>query len=87
MTERFGDDVVACAAAVGPSPPLEARAAIGVAGTVTTLAALDLGLVRYDERVHGHVVPRASLDSWLARLAACRWTNAGAFRASSQARQ
>jgi exopolyphosphatase / guanosine-5'-triphosphate,3'-diphosphate pyrophosphatase len=33
--------------------------AIGVAGTVTTLAALDLGLDRYDrERVHGHRLSR-----------------------------
>ena len=41
-----------------------ADAAVGVAGTVTTLAALDLGLETYDrERVHGH---RLSLDG--ARL-------------------
>ena len=33
--------------------------AIGVAGTVTTLAALDLGLGEYDpERVHGHRLSR-----------------------------
>jgi exopolyphosphatase/guanosine-5'-triphosphate,3'-diphosphate pyrophosphatase len=46
-------------------------AAIGVAGTVTTLAALDLGLVQYDrERVHGHRIGAAAIDELLARLAA-----------------
>ena len=46
-------------------------AAIGVAGTVTTLAALDLGLVEYDrQRVHGHRISSAAIDELLARLAA-----------------
>jgi len=49
-------------------PELEPRAAIGVAGTVTTLAALELG--GYDrERVHGHVVEAAAVERWLQRLA------------------
>jgi len=52
---------------------VRADAAVGVAGTVTTLAALDLGLETYDrERVHGH---RLSLDGarrQLDRLAALR---------------
>jgi exopolyphosphatase / guanosine-5'-triphosphate,3'-diphosphate pyrophosphatase len=48
-----------------------ARRALGVAGTVTTLAALDLGLDAYDpERVHGHVVSRDGLVRQLERLAA-----------------
>jgi exopolyphosphatase/guanosine-5'-triphosphate,3'-diphosphate pyrophosphatase len=52
-------------------PPYEARAAIGVAGTVTTLAALDLGLAEYDpERTHGHRLPLASVERELERLAA-----------------
>jgi exopolyphosphatase/guanosine-5'-triphosphate,3'-diphosphate pyrophosphatase len=52
-------------------PELEATSAIGVAGTVTTLATLDLGLAEYDpERVHGHRVPRESVERQLARLAA-----------------
>lgn len=52
-------------------PPLEVRSAIGVAGTVTTLATLDLGLAEYDpQRTHGHRIPRASVEEWLARLAA-----------------
>jgi exopolyphosphatase/guanosine-5'-triphosphate,3'-diphosphate pyrophosphatase len=45
--------------------------AVGVAGTVTTLAALDLGLEAYDpDRVHGHRVSRAAVDKQLERLAA-----------------
>jgi exopolyphosphatase / guanosine-5'-triphosphate,3'-diphosphate pyrophosphatase len=45
--------------------------AIGVAGTVTTLAALDLGLERYDrERVHGHQLTRDDAAVQLERLAA-----------------
>jgi exopolyphosphatase/guanosine-5'-triphosphate,3'-diphosphate pyrophosphatase len=50
-----------------------ARHAVGVAGTVTTLAALDLGLGDYDpDRIHGHVVSRAGLERQLERLAALR---------------
>jgi exopolyphosphatase/guanosine-5'-triphosphate,3'-diphosphate pyrophosphatase len=45
--------------------------AIGVAGTVTTLAALDLGLERYDrDRVHGHTLTREGAARQLERLAA-----------------
>jgi exopolyphosphatase/guanosine-5'-triphosphate,3'-diphosphate pyrophosphatase len=52
-------------------PVLEPRAAIGVAGTVTTLAALDLGLATYDpERTHGHRITRSAVEDWLVRLAA-----------------
>jgi exopolyphosphatase/guanosine-5'-triphosphate,3'-diphosphate pyrophosphatase len=51
-------------------PEYDVRGAIGVAGTVTTLAALDLGLAEYDpERTHGHVIPRASVERELGRLA------------------
>jgi exopolyphosphatase/guanosine-5'-triphosphate,3'-diphosphate pyrophosphatase len=51
-------------------PDLDAQAAIGVAGTVTTLATLDLGLAAYDpERTHGHRVPRAGVAHQLERLA------------------
>lgn len=42
---------------------------IGTAGTVTALAALDLGLVRYDpDRVQGHVLSRAAVERLLDRL-------------------
>ena len=52
-------------------PDLEPRSAIGVAGTVTSLAALDLGLVEYDpERVHGHLLTRKAVEQQLERLAA-----------------
>jgi exopolyphosphatase / guanosine-5'-triphosphate,3'-diphosphate pyrophosphatase len=48
-----------------------AQSAIGVAGTVTTLAALDLGLERYDrERVHAHRLTTAGARAQLERLAA-----------------
>jgi len=51
-------------------PTLVAPTAIGVAGTVTTLAALDLELAAYDpERTHGHRVSRVAVDEQLMRLA------------------
>jgi len=44
---------------------------VGTAGTVTTLAALDLRLAAYDPaRVHGHRLSRAAVDAQLARLGA-----------------
>jgi exopolyphosphatase / guanosine-5'-triphosphate,3'-diphosphate pyrophosphatase len=71
FTERHGEDVAALEAATREAlPPLEPAAAIGVAGTITTLAALDLGLAEYDrKRVHGHVLTRDGAETQLARLA------------------
>lgn len=44
---------------------------VGTAGTVTTLAALDLDLPAYDAaRVHGHRLSRASVERLLRRLGA-----------------
>jgi len=44
---------------------------IGTAGTATTLAALDLGLVTYQaDRVQGHTVTHAGVEAQLARLGA-----------------
>jgi exopolyphosphatase/guanosine-5'-triphosphate,3'-diphosphate pyrophosphatase len=49
----------------------QAETAIGVAGTVTTLAALDLGLAQYDrERVHGYRLATPAARVQLDRLAA-----------------
>lgn len=65
------DDVRALLAARAPARDLNVRDAIGVAGTVTTLAALDLGLSAYDrERVHGHRLSLAGARAQLERLAA-----------------
>jgi exopolyphosphatase / guanosine-5'-triphosphate,3'-diphosphate pyrophosphatase len=71
LTERFGEDVSAIRAHVrGLLPELEAERAIGVAGTVTTIAALDLGLDAYDpERVHGHSISNESVHAQTGRLA------------------
>jgi exopolyphosphatase/guanosine-5'-triphosphate,3'-diphosphate pyrophosphatase len=84
LTERFlpsdpptEDELDALAAAVrsvlAEQVPerLTARRGVGVAGTITSLAALDLGLVDYDpERVHGHLLGDAAVKEQLERLAA-----------------
>jgi exopolyphosphatase/guanosine-5'-triphosphate,3'-diphosphate pyrophosphatase len=79
LTERFlvsdppaDDELEAAARAVRAAlPALTPRTAIGVAGTVTTLAALDLGLAEYDpERVHGHRLSAGAVQRQLGRLAA-----------------
>jgi exopolyphosphatase/guanosine-5'-triphosphate,3'-diphosphate pyrophosphatase len=74
FTERHGEDIDALeAAARAALPELEPAptAAIGVAGTITTLAALDLGLEEYErERVHGHLLTLAGAKEQLDRLAA-----------------
>jgi len=79
VTERFlvsdppAPEELAGAAAYVRSvlPALEVRSAIGVAGTVTTLATLDRGDAEYDpERTHGHQIARASVEMQLQRLAA-----------------
>jgi exopolyphosphatase / guanosine-5'-triphosphate,3'-diphosphate pyrophosphatase len=52
-------------------PAYGPRAAIGVAGTVTTLATLDLSLDEYDpQRTHGHRISRETVDRELDRLRA-----------------
>jgi exopolyphosphatase / guanosine-5'-triphosphate,3'-diphosphate pyrophosphatase len=49
---------------------VEARAAIAVAGTPTSLAAVEMGLEPYDPaRVHGHVLALPSIQRMLSRLA------------------
>jgi exopolyphosphatase / guanosine-5'-triphosphate,3'-diphosphate pyrophosphatase len=52
---------------------------VGTAGTVTTLAALDLGLSAYDpERVHGHRLTRGAVETQRTRLAALTVAQRGA---------
>jgi exopolyphosphatase / guanosine-5'-triphosphate,3'-diphosphate pyrophosphatase len=72
LTERFGEDVAAVREHVrGLLPNASAERAVGVAGTVTTIAALDLGLDEYDpERIHGHRISSDAANEQLARLAA-----------------
>ena len=69
MTERLGEDVDAIEAYVQEIvPDREVTRAIGVAGTITTLAALDLG--GYDrDRVHGHVLTAGTVDDLLRSFA------------------
>jgi exopolyphosphatase/guanosine-5'-triphosphate,3'-diphosphate pyrophosphatase len=84
LTERFlnsdppsGSELEACAAAARSlleervPRSVAPREAVGVAGTVTSLAALDLGLERYDRtRVHGHRLSTTGVQRQLERLAA-----------------
>lgn len=54
------------ATVVWPTLP---RAMVAVAGTATTLAAMELGLDRYDgAKVHGSRLSRAALRRWMDRL-------------------
>ena len=85
LTERFlhldpptSAGLDACAAAVRallaervPDEIRDAtRSAVGVAGTITSIAALALGVEEYDrERVHGSRLTADQLDEQLARLA------------------
>jgi len=81
LTERFlgsdpptDDELAACRAAVRSAldehaAGLEVRHAIGVAGTITTIAALELG--GYDrDRVQGYRIAREAAERRLERLAA-----------------
>jgi len=72
LTERYGDDVEAVRAYVrGLLPAADVERAIGVAGTVTTVAALDLGLTEYDpDRIHEHRISVEGVAEQTARLAA-----------------
>ena len=75
FTERWGEHRAAVEEAttelLTEHANVHPRAAIGVAGTVTTLAALDLGLEHYDrDRVHGYVLTRRAAQTQLHRLAA-----------------
>jgi len=83
LTERFlhthpptADELDACARAARNllaeriPDDLRPRTAIGVAGTITSIVALDLDLEQYDpKQVHGHRLSRASVAAQLERLA------------------
>jgi exopolyphosphatase/guanosine-5'-triphosphate,3'-diphosphate pyrophosphatase len=75
LTERHGERVAeierAVRSALADLPELpSAHAPIGVAGTVTTLAAVSLGLSPYDgARVHGHVMPAVEVQRVVRELA------------------
>jgi exopolyphosphatase/guanosine-5'-triphosphate,3'-diphosphate pyrophosphatase len=85
LTERFLDsdpptpaELESCATAVrallAERVPDEirsgTRSAVGVAGTITSIAALALGLDEYDrDRVHGYELTAEALDAQLQRLA------------------
>jgi exopolyphosphatase/guanosine-5'-triphosphate,3'-diphosphate pyrophosphatase len=75
LTERHGEDRAALEAAASAAfagvPPLPAgRAPVGIAGTMTTLAAVSLELEPYDgARVHGHRLQRDELGRVVNRIA------------------
>jgi len=83
LTERFlhsdpptGEELEACAAAarelLAEEVPRDVRpqSAIGVAGTITSIAALDLGLSEYDpDQVEGHRLSCDGVHAQLERLA------------------
>jgi exopolyphosphatase / guanosine-5'-triphosphate,3'-diphosphate pyrophosphatase len=96
LTERFlqsdpptDDELGACAAAVrallAERVPDEVRerteSAIGVAGTITSIAALALGLQEYDRaRIHGSQLNEDGLAEQLERLAAAPLAERRTFR-------
>jgi exopolyphosphatase/guanosine-5'-triphosphate,3'-diphosphate pyrophosphatase len=70
LAERVPDDVCG-----------SATSAVGVAGTITSIAALDLGLDEYDrDRVHGHVLTLEALRRQLDRLASVPVAERRGFR-------
>jgi exopolyphosphatase / guanosine-5'-triphosphate,3'-diphosphate pyrophosphatase len=76
LTERFGTDFDGAAAHVRKVlamrvPELEAKVAVGVAGTVTTIATLDLGLEEEDpDLVNGHRLSAETVSAWQEKLTA-----------------
>jgi exopolyphosphatase/guanosine-5'-triphosphate,3'-diphosphate pyrophosphatase len=72
LTERFGTDLGAAAAHVRVvlAPiELDTDSAIGVAGTITTIATLDLGLDEEDpDVVHGHSLSAETVAGWTERF-------------------
>jgi exopolyphosphatase/guanosine-5'-triphosphate,3'-diphosphate pyrophosphatase len=70
LRQLAGDVRAILEAGVPEDVRTRARAAVGVAGTATSLAAIDQELDPYDpRRVHGYVLERAEVELLLARLA------------------
>ena len=69
--EELAADVLGLLGKAMPDgPPLPIESAIAVAGTPTSLAAIDLELDPYDsQRVHGHRTSLSSIQQMLSRLA------------------
>jgi exopolyphosphatase/guanosine-5'-triphosphate,3'-diphosphate pyrophosphatase len=66
--------------AIAKRPEAHANAGIGVAGTPTSLAAIELELDPYDpERVHGHELAFPAVQKMLARLATVPLAERGAI--------
>jgi exopolyphosphatase/guanosine-5'-triphosphate,3'-diphosphate pyrophosphatase len=77
LTERHGEDRVAITRAIDAAFATDDEVwsagadVVGIAGTVTTLAAVALSMEPYDgARVHGHVMTRAEVADVVDRLAA-----------------
>ena len=95
LTERFlltdpptPEELASCAAHVRASlPKLAPVGAIGVAGTITTAAAMDIGVEPYDpDRTHGHLLARTAAERELGRLAALPLTEREHVRCLDPAR-
>ncbi len=66
IREAIGPAVGRIRDIVGPSPRHDL---VGTAGTVTTLAALELGMIKYDpSRVQNMSLGRTRIEEWLKRL-------------------
>jgi exopolyphosphatase/guanosine-5'-triphosphate,3'-diphosphate pyrophosphatase len=66
---RIEEDIERALATVGQPDP--GAVLVGVAGTVTTLVSIELGLTQYDSaRVHGFTLSRTSAEALAERLAA-----------------
>jgi len=77
---------IALALADAPTPEADATL-VGVAGTVTQLAALELELTHYDAtRVHGHRLTREAVDRLARRLASLDLTRRRALPGMEPAR-
>lgn len=68
--QKMSNPSAGATAVFGVGQIAEIAKVIGVAGTPTTLAAIDLGHAFETELVHGHEFTRAHLEEWTKKLAA-----------------